>query len=81
MGPARAMLIRILAGEDVGPKDVAEARLVAVAVQGLHRPLPMDPAPLRALLARCAAFIGASTDKFAKSAIRKAIARLDEATC
>jgi hypothetical protein len=37
----------------------------------------VDLVPLRALLARCTELIGKNSDKSAKSAIRKIIARLD----
>jgi Putative DNA-binding domain len=78
-GPALDMLRRILAGEMLAPKDAGEARLLASAAQGLPRPLPLAPAPLRTLLARCAELIGRSADRVAKSSLRKGIARLDEA--
>jgi hypothetical protein len=49
-GPAAAMLKRILAGEDVDPKDITDARLIATAAQGMPRPLTIDPAQFRNLL-------------------------------
>nr|WP_294527016.1 ATP-binding protein [uncultured Rhodopila sp.] len=77
-GPQADMLRRILAGEDIDPKDIAEARLASTAVQGVPRPLPIEPTRILALLRRCAALIATGSDKSAKSALRKAIARLDE---
>lgn len=80
-GPARDVLARLLAGEDVTPADEAGARLVAITIQGMTRPLAVSPAKLRPLLLRCCEVIEAGSDAFAKTAIRKAIARLDELTC
>jgi len=77
-GPSGLILQRLRTGEKIEPKDAPEARQVAFAIQGLPRPLSLAPTPLRALLARCAELIGDSDDKVAKSAIRKAVARLDE---
>jgi hypothetical protein len=74
------VLARLSAGEDVMPNDVAQARLVALAVQGLNRPLAVSPAKLRPILIKCCELIEAGSDAFAKTAIRKAIARLDELT-
>jgi hypothetical protein len=79
-GPAQQVLKRMLAGEDVTPANVAEARLVALAVQGLGRPLAISPGRLRPLLLRCSELVEGRNDTFAKTALRKAIARLDELT-
>lgn len=77
-GPAQDVLARLSAGEDVTPDDVAQARLVALAIQGLTRPLAVSPTKIRPILITCCELIEAGSDAFAKTAIRKAIARLDE---
>lgn len=79
-GPAHEVLTRLLAGEDVAPADVSQARQVALAVQGLARPLAVSATRLRPLLLRCWELVEAGSDTFAKSSLRKAIARLDELT-
>ncbi len=71
---------RLLAGEDVAPIDRRATRLAAQAVQGLARPLHVDPAPFRLLLSQCLDFAMAGDDQFARSVVRRAIARLDELT-
>ncbi len=79
-GPAGVMLQRLQAGQALEPKNSAEARQIAFAVQGLPCPLKLEPTSLRTLLTRCAELAGKSSDQVAKSAIRKAVARLDELT-
>ncbi|GGJ21791.1 ATP-binding protein [Neoroseomonas lacus] len=82
--PGRAVqgkLKRLLAGERLEPKDVTEARDVALAVQALPRPISLDGGKLRALLSNCDALIQKGNDPNAKTALRKAIARLDELLC
>jgi hypothetical protein len=79
-GPAAALLTRLLAGDKLEPKDAMEARQMALAVQGIPHPLNVDAGILRTLLSRCLTLIEKCTDQFAKTAIRKAMVRLDELT-
>ena len=77
-GPAATFLGRIQGGEEIVAGAVTEAREIAQAVQGLRRPLGLDPHLLRALLLRCFALISPSNNATAKTALRKATARFDE---
>ena len=79
-GPALAMRKKLVAGQAVLPDSLKTARAAAQAIQGLERPLSLDPAPLKSLLAECLALATAGDDQFTKSAVRRAIARLDELT-
>jgi CBS domain-containing protein len=79
-GPPLSVRTRLLAGEDVATSDRTATRLAAQAVQGLVRPLTVDATPLRSLLSRCLDVAMAGDDQFARSVVRRAIARLDELT-
>ena len=79
-GPARQMLAQLVAGLDVTPRDETQARLVVLAIGALKRPLAVPAASLRSLLLRCSELIESGADRNAKTAHRKAIARLDELT-
>lgn len=79
-GPALAMRQKLEGGETVFANGLKIARAAAQAVQGLGRPLSLDPAPLKLMLAQCLTLAAAGEDQFTKSAVRRAIARLDELT-
>ncbi|MFZ6761456.1 AlbA family DNA-binding domain-containing protein [Pseudoroseomonas sp. WGS1072] len=78
-GPAVDMLTRLLK-ETIRPRDIKDARIIAQALQGLQRPLPIKPEAIRLLLTQCLDLISKGHDNPAKTAIRKAIARFDEVT-
>jgi len=80
-GPSARILQRLLAGETIKPNNTAEAGLVAMAIQGIARPLHLDSSLLRELLIRCKEIIDQTPNAMAKSAMSKAIARLDELIC
>lgn len=77
-GPAMALREDIEAGQEIVVADSKTARHVAQAVQGLMIPLRVDPGSLRSLLSRCLKFASTSEDQNTRSAVRRAIARLDE---
>lgn len=77
-GPASAVHRQLLANKEVVPTTAKEARTASLAIQGLRRPLTIDPGPLKTLLTRCVEITGASGDAPDRAAARKGIARLDE---
>lgn len=77
-GPATKALERLLAGEMLSTSDPESVRLAARAIQALRPPPGADPAMLRELLRRCADVATSDAKGDTRSAVRRAIARLDE---
>ena len=77
-GPSLAIRKKLETGDAVALNTSKIVRAAAQAVQALGRPLCTDPAPLRSLLAQCLKLAVAAEDQFAKTMVRRAVARLDE---
>ena len=77
-GQASEIQKRLLNGKEVTPVSATEARVAALAVAGLPRPLAADASGLRTLLLRCLDLTSDDGTHVGKSEVRKAVARLDE---
>ena len=77
-GPTKKAVERLLEGESLPTSDLESVRLAARAVQAVRRPLLIEASALRDLLRQCAVVAATDLKGDTRSAVRRAIARLDE---